>query len=288
MRNVNLVRAHPDLDRDGREDKLETNRPVADGSALPEPPVQPEPAAPIEPSVRLEPYQDSRRQVIDDTLTRLADPDSLPGQAAYKTLVVYTGERNAALIQAAVSEHSAPAVQAATAATADLVGQYRLAGLGDAEVLAAFQAGQAAMALRDMTATPLTEAQLAAVADMVMLPQRRLTRAELAAVIGQVVAAGATDEAAVVQAVNMPISFGGQTGNVRGVMAGARAMRLAPEELARLVEMIQEGRQPAAQTELVARGYGPETVQDFVSDLAALPATLVVPQTTARATGDDE
>ena len=288
VRNVNLVRAHPDLDRDGREDKLETNRPVADGSSLPEPPVQPEPAAPIEPSVRLEPYQDSRRQMIDDTLTHLADPDSLPGQAAYKTLVVYTGERNAALIQAAVAEHSAPAVQTATAATADLVTQYRTEGLGDAAVLAAFQGGQAAAAIREATATPLTEGQLAAVADMVMLPQRRLTRAELAAVIGQVVAAGATGEEAVSQAVNMPISFGGQTGNVRGVMAGARAMRLTPEELARLAEMIQEGLREAAQTELVARGYRPETVQDFVSDLAALPATLVVPQTSAPLTGEEE
>jgi hypothetical protein len=169
--STSLSRSGQVLDRDGHfdfaqrrlEDKYETAQ-----------------AAPTQPTstgtVRLEPYQDSRRQVIHDTLARLEDPHSLAGQAAYKTLVVYTGERNAGLIQAAVNQHTATAVQEATAATADLVAQYRDQEMGDDAVLAAFQSGEAAAAIREASATPLSDEQLSAVADMVLLPQRRLTR----------------------------------------------------------------------------------------------------------------
>jgi hypothetical protein len=290
MQNVNIVSAATDpsasstslsrsgqvLDRDGHfdfaqrrlEDKYETAQ-----------------AAPTQPTstgtVRLEPYQDSRRQVIHDTLARLEDPHSLAGQAAYKTLVVYTGERNAGLIQAAVNQHTATAVQEATAATADLVAQYRDQEMGDDAVLAAFQSGEAAAAIREASATPLSDEQLSAVADMVLLPQRRLTRTELVTVIGREAAAGAAHEQAIAQAIGLPIGFGGQTGNVRGVMAGARTMNLSPAELARLAEMIQDGLRDVVQAELVGRGYRPDLVRDFVSDTAALPSTVVVPQSTS-------
>ena len=81
-------------------------------------------------------------------------------------------------------------MQEAAAATANLVTQYRTQGMDDAAVLAAFQSGEAAAAIREATAaqdspTPLTDAQLSAVADMVLLPQRRLTRTELVGVIGR-------------------------------------------------------------------------------------------------------
>lgn len=263
VQNVNIVSAAPDLDRDGREDKYETTQSAPSGT------------------VRLEPYQESRRPVIHDILTRLEDPHSLAGQAAHKTLVVYTGENNAGLIQAAVNQHTAMAVQEATTATADLVAQYRDQGMGDAAVLAAFQSGEAATAVREAITTPLSDAQLSAVADMVLLPQRRLTRTELVTVIGQEAAAGATNEQTIVQAIGMPTGFGGQTGNVRGVMAGARAMNLSPAELVRLAEMIQDGLRDVVQAELADRGYRPEMVRDFVSDMAALPGAMVVPQSTA-------
>jgi hypothetical protein len=284
VQNVNIVSAAPDpsasstllsrsgqvLDRDGREDKYE--------SAEPEP-------APTG-TVRLEPYQESRRQVIDDTLGRLEDPQSPAGQAAYKTLQVYAGQRNTNLIQQAVDQHTAAAVQEATTATAELAAGYRARGMDDAAVLAAFQSGEATAAVRENLAAqdleaPLSDEQLGAVADMVLLPQRRFTRSELATIIGREVAAGAESEQAVVDAIGSPVGFGGQTGNIRGVMAGARAMTLLPAEMARLADMIQDGLRDAVQAELAGRGYRPEVVQDFVSDLAALPGAVVVPQTTA-------
>ncbi|MCZ7673905.1 MAG: hypothetical protein M5U34_45655 [Chloroflexi bacterium] len=69
VQNVNIVSAAPDLDRDGLEDKYETTTaaPVSSASTG---------------TVRLEPYQESRRQVVHDTLARLEDPHSLAGQAS--------------------------------------------------------------------------------------------------------------------------------------------------------------------------------------------------------------
>ncbi len=270
-RSTLLSRSGQVLDRDGQEDKYETPHAGQTGANR------------LEPVIRLEPYQEARRQVIHDTLARLAEPQSLAGQAAHKTLVHYTGTHNAALIETAVAQHSVTAVQEATAATADLVAQYRQQGLSDAAQLAAFQSGEATTAIRETSATPLSDEQLAAVADMVLLPQRRLTRAELVAVIGQEAAAGATGEQAVAQAIGIPVGFGGQTGNVRGVLAGAQAMQLSPADLARLAEMIQDGLRDMVQVELVDRGYPATQVHTFISDMAALPGSLVVPQTTAVA-----
>ncbi|MCA9999851.1 MAG: hypothetical protein KDE56_29010, partial [Anaerolineales bacterium] len=242
-------------------------------------------------TIRLEPQQPGRAQVIHDTLAQLAEPESPAGQAAQKTLVVYTGQHNARLIQSAVTQHSAAAVQAAAEATTTVVNQYRRRGVPDADVLAAFQSGEAAAAIQETTAaqgspTPLTEAQLSAVADMVLLPQRRISRAELVSVIGQEAAAGAADEQSILQALGMgptviPSGFGGQTGNVRGVLAGAQAMNLSPADLTRLAEMIQDGLRDVVQTELADRGYQPEMVRHFVSELVALPGAMVVPQSTA-------
>ncbi|MBE2224681.1 MAG: hypothetical protein IAF02_24285, partial [Anaerolineae bacterium] len=157
----------------------------------------------------------------------------------------------------------------------------RQQGLSDAEQLAAFQGGEANATLRATLDTPLLDEQLSAVADMILLPQRRLTRPELAVVIGQEAAAGATSEQAVVEALGMPVGFGGQTGNVRGVLAGARTMQLSPADLARLAEMIQDGLRETVQQELVGRGYQTAQVSSFISDMAALPAAMIVPQSTA-------
>jgi hypothetical protein len=199
---------------------------------------------------------------------------------------MYTGQGNADLIEAAVSQHTAASVQAATMATADLVSTYRAEGLDDAALLATFQQGTARAALREQHETPLSDDQLAAVADMVLLPQRRLSRTELVSVIGQEAAAGAADEQPIIQALGIgptvvASGFGGQTGNVRGVLAGAQAMNLSPAELARLAEMIQDGLRDRVQAELANRGYRPEMVRNFVSDMAALPGAMVVPQSTA-------
>ncbi|MGH2537100.1 MAG: hypothetical protein ACRDHL_06880, partial [Candidatus Promineifilaceae bacterium] len=237
-------------------------------------------------AVRLETTDESRRQTIQTVLERLQEPDSLSGQAAYQTLVTFTGEGNAGLLQAAVAQHSAAAVQEAATATADLVAQHRAQQVSDAGILRAFQSGDATAAVREVlaahgAAAPLSDTQLGAVADMVLLPQRRLTRRELATVIGEQVAAGATSEQAVADALGLPVNFGGQMGAIRGVMAGAAAMSLSPDELARLADLIRAGLRDAARAELTGRGHRPELVHTFVSDLAALPGVMLVPQTTA-------
>ena len=276
VQNVNIVSTAPDLDHDGREDKYETNR-----VATPR-------------NIYLEPINDARREVMQTTIEHLQEPDSVAGQAALQTLVVYTGQNNADLIQEAVGQHRVTAVQEATTATADLVAQYQAQGMNETGILTAFQSGEAAAAIREAliaqdAPTPLSDAQLSAVADMVLLPQRRLTRTELVTVIGRQVVAGATNEHAVAQAVGSPIGFAGQTGNIRGVMAGARGMNLSPADLARLAELIRDGLRETAQDDLIGRGHQPAQVRELVTDLAALPGAMVLPQSTAvgaSATGD--
>ncbi|MCP5012417.1 MAG: hypothetical protein GY942_20755, partial [Aestuariibacter sp.] len=150
--------------------------------------------------------------------------------------------------------------------------------------LAAFQSGEAGTAIRDTQAQQgqemlLSEDQLTAVADMVMLPQRSLTRTELVTVIGQQVVSGAANERAVAAAIGSPVGFGGQTGSIRGVMAGAQTMNLSPEDLARIADLIRDGLRDVAQQELISRGGQPQAVRELVSDMTALPAAMIVPQT---------
>jgi hypothetical protein len=236
--------------------------------------------------VRLEPLSPERRQTFDELVSRLAEPETPGGAAAYRMLRHDAGARNAALLQTAVAEQGATAVQETATAVAGLSARYEAAGMSDEAQLTAFQDGTALAALRAETETPLTDDQVTAVADLVLRPQRYLPRAELAAVIGQEAATGAGDEQAVVAALGMPIGFGGQTGVVRGVLAGAQEMNLSPLELARLAEMIEEGVREQVLAELTRRGQRPEQACQLVTDLAALPGALVVPQSTGiRPTG---
>jgi hypothetical protein len=155
-----------------------------------------------------------------------------------------------------VDQHSAGAVQAAAAAIGEMAGHYREQGLADAAILETFQSGRATEAFRQTMATPLSEAQLAAVADMVLLPQRRLSRSELVAVIGREAAAGAVSEQAIMEAIGSPVGFGGQTGNVRGVLAGARDLNLSPAELSRLADLISDGLRETANRSWPAAATG--------------------------------
>lgn len=231
--------------------------------------------------IRLQPVQASRRRLINDLLARLADADAPTAQTAQQTLVTYTGTRNAAQVQTAVRQHGQAAVQQAATATADLFVQYRQQERDGAAILTAFQSGEAAAAVRETTETPLAAAQLAAVADMVLLPQRQLTRPQLAAVIGRQAAAGAESEQAVIEALEMPVDFGPQTGAVRGVLDGARQLTLSPADLARLAALIQDGLREQAQAQLHARGAAPQQAHALLNEMAALPEIITVPQTTA-------
>ncbi|NLF65311.1 MAG: type IV secretion system protein, partial [Chloroflexi bacterium] len=274
VQDVRLVERGLDLDHDGREDKYETSGAQPAGRGV----------------VSLQLPDPGREAATSGLIGRLADGASPAGHAAYQALVTHAGPHNAGLLRQAVSAHGADAVQAAAEATAAMVAEYRRQGLGDAEILTAFQSGDAATVLRSTVDTPLADAELSAVADLVLLPERRLTRAQLASVIGAQVAAGSPTVEGVQAAIGSPVHFGGQTGNIRGVIAGAQALQLAPEELARLAEQIAAGLREAVQAELLQAGHRPEVVHPFVSSLAALPAAVTVPQTTATpvARNDEE
>jgi len=235
------------------------------------------------PAIRLAPHSEARQQQFQAIVARLSAPDTPAGKVAQQTLLFQAGPQNSALLSSAVNQHTAEAVQQAVTAAAAQLAAYRAEGLNDAEIFSAFQGGTALEVIREQSNTPLSDPQLTAVADMVLLPQRRLTRGELAQAIGQVAMANQTaNEQDVVAAIGSAVGFGGQTGTIRGVLAGARELRLSPADLARLVEMIQAGLQGKAQAELTSSGYRPERVRELLGDLAALPGSLVVPQTTTK------
>lgn len=241
------------------------------------------PATVSAPAIRLAPHSEARQQQFQAIVARLSAPDTPAGKAAQQTLLFQAGPQNSALLSSAVNQHTAEAVQQAVTAAAAQLAAYRAEGLNDAEILSAFQGGAALEVIREQSNTPLSDPQLTAVADMVLLPQRRLTRGELAQAIGEAAAANqSATEQDVAAAIGSPVGFAGQTGTIRGVLAGARELRLSPADLARLVEMIQAGLQAKAQAELTSSGYRPELVREFIGDLAALPGSLVVPQTTAK------
>lgn len=232
-------------------------------------------------SILLQAPSASRETALVEAVGRLQNPVSPAGRAAHEALVTYTGERNAGLVRQAVAAHGAIAVQDALAATSAMVAEYQRQGLNDAGILNTYQQGQASAALRATMDSALSDEQLAAVADMVLLPRRQVTRTELARAIGEQVAAGDATVDGLQHALGSPVHFGGQTGNMRGVIAGARALQLSPEELAQLAEFIREGLWQDAQRQLLERGHSAERVHTFIADLSGLPTVMSVPQSTA-------
>lgn len=230
------------------------------------------------PLVALEDHTPERQQMLNTTITRLVSEEATFRQAAQGLIARFTGQDNADQIATAARQHGAEAVQEATATIGDLANYYRERGRDNAGVLATFQSGEGIEMLRERLETPLSDDQLAALTDMVLLPRRQLSRPELAQAIGQIAADPHADEQAVAERLSMPVGFGSQTGSVRGVLAGARAMDLTPEEMTRLAQMIQEGLREAVLAELIERGRQPEAARNFIGDLRALPESMIVPQ----------
>jgi hypothetical protein len=230
------------------------------------------------PQVALEAHTPERQQMLNTTITRLVSEEETFRQAAQGLIARFTGQDNAGQIATAARQHGAEAVQEATATIGDLVDYYRVRGRDNAGVLATFQSGEGIEAVRGRLETPLSDEQLAALTDMVLLPRRQLSRPELARAIGQIAPDPHADEQAVAERLSMPVGFGSQTGSVRGVLAGAREMGLRPEEMTRLAEMIQEGLREAVLAELIEGGSRPEAARNFIGDLAALPESMIVPQ----------
>ncbi|MCB8975805.1 MAG: hypothetical protein H6657_00050 [Ardenticatenaceae bacterium] len=230
------------------------------------------------PSFHLEPFTEARQQAVQQLVARLADP--MPaGRTARQALVFHVGQVNADRLQTAVQHHGVEAVQQAITAAGDLVAHYRANQLDDAAIFTEFQQGRAAESIREQTNTPLLADQLAAVADMLLLPQRRVTRQELAGLIGRSVADGAVNEQPILAELNTPVHFGGQTGLIRELVNETRQLALSPEVLASLVALIEQGLRPQAQQALVGRGVAATDVELLLANLAALPQTLIMPQT---------
>jgi hypothetical protein len=231
------------------------------------------------PLVALEDHTPERQQMLNTTITRLVAEEATFRQAAHGLIARFTGQDNADQIATAARQHGTEAVQAATATIGDLVDHYRTTrGRDNAGVLATFQSGEGIEMLRERLETPLSDEQLAALTDVVLLPRRQLSRPELARAIGQTAVEPDSSEQEVALRLSMPVGFGSQTGSVRSVLAGARAMGLTPEEMTRLAQMIQDGLREAVLAELIESGRQPEAARDFTGDLAALPESLVVPQ----------
>ena len=230
------------------------------------------------PVVALEDYGHERQRLLDQTLEQLAADSETVRQAAQDLIARFTGTDNADLVATSVQQHGAAAVQAAITTVGSLVDHYRARGRDNAGVLTTFQTGEGVEMLRERLETPLSDDQIQAVTDMLLLPRRQLSRRELAHAVGQVAADPDADERAVAERLAMPVGFGSQTGDVRGVLAGAREMGLTAAEMSRLAQMIQDGLREAVLTELTARNQPETAVRTFINDLAALPEAMVVPQ----------
>lgn len=218
--------------------------------------------------------------MLAQTVARLVSDNETLRQAAHGLIARFTGTENADLVATASQQHGAEAVQAAIATIGDLVDHYRSRGRDNAGVLTTFQSGEGIEAVRERLETPLSDDQIKAVTDMLLLPRRQLSRRELARAIGKVAADpdADADEQAVATRLSLPVGFGSQTGSVRGVLTGAREMGLTAAEMGRLAQMIQDGLREAVLTELTARNQPEATARSFISDLSALPEAMVVPQ----------
>ena len=186
-------------------------------------------------------------------------------------------------ITVAVQRHTAGAVQAAISATAGLVDQYRRQGLGSGQILDAFQSGQATTDLRATLQSPLSDEDLAVVADVTLQPRRRVSRANLITTIAEQAQNTDADAQTVAASLGSPVGFGGQTGNVRGVLAGTRALQLNSAEMSHLADLIGQGQRDAALNSLTQRGIPVAQARMLLADIAALPNAITLPQTTAPA-----
>jgi hypothetical protein len=229
----------------------------------------------------------TRRAAIQHTLQQVASGDATVQQAATQSLSNFVGQANAHQLGAAVRGHSAEAVTAAMDRISEVVTTYQSRAVSDADILHAFQTGEAIASVRATAATPLTDSQLAAVADTVLLPSRQLSRRDLVAVIADQAGAETSTDQSVAAAIGSPVGFGGQTGNVRGILNAARALQLSSQELAALTDQVSQGMRRTAALELVGRGAHPAVARGLVADIAALPAHFAVPQSSAAASEGD-
>ena len=246
--DVNVVSSSPDLDGDLRVDR-------AQGQTT------------------LQPQSEQWRASLAQTIGNLADPTSMAGQHSHQNLVAYTGQQNADTMQQAVTQHGGKAVQAATEATADVVAGYQSAGMDGAAIVSAFQKGDGYGQVRSRIEgdTPLSDSQLTAVADMVMLPRSEVSPAQLDQTIAATVGGGGSDRD-VAAALGVPSHFGNHTGAIRGTIQGAQEMGLSQAETAQVLTALREGLAAEVRHRLADTGATPTTINTFISDASMLPS----------------
>ncbi len=115
-----------------------------------------------------------------------------------------------------------------------------------------------------------------------MLPRRRLNRVALVDAIAAQATNPRADVDSLAASLGSPVGFGGQTGNVRGVLAGARTLNLNSADLTQLTEQIGQGLRQQALDTLTQRELPLQPARELISDIAALPAAITLPQTTRR------
>jgi len=174
-------------------------------------------------------------------------------------------------------------VQTATQATADVVAGYQTEGVDGAAILTAFQSGPGFDAVRNQIEgdTPLTDGQLTAVADMVLMPRRDVVPTQLDQTIAEVVGSGGTDREA---AATMGVAshFGQATGAIRGTIQGAQEMGLSQAETTQLLADLRQGLIADVGSTLAATGASATTINHFISDASMLPTEkFQIPQSTA-------
>lgn len=227
-------------------------------------------------------------EVMVNLVGAMDNPNRAVVRQAHAGIQEYAGPQAAATIQQAVTQHGTANVQQSINVTAELVDTFAAQGATGDQILSQFQSGGVAEIVRQQANTALTDEQIAAVADAVLMPRRVLSKADLADAIAETLQQGYTSEDALAAQIGTPTNFGGDTGAIRTVMQGAQEMQIGQKEMRRMTEQISQGLKQEVRQQLQQLGHSRLTVDEFVNGLETLPDTLQVPQTAAFRPGDVE
>ena len=232
-------------------------------------------------TILLETTSSERLAVLNAAVQQLGSDEPAQSAAAHAAFAKVAGTSHTDTLTDAIAQHAVETVQTAIAATAHLVDQYRHQSLNGAQILARFQSGQGTADLRAAQETPLSNAQLAAVADLTLLPRRKMHRADLVGTIAAHAAYPNSDATSIAASLGSPVGFGSQTGAVRGVLAGARVLQLTADDIAQLADQIGQGMRQQVLDSLTQHGLSQAQARELLSDIVALPDAITLPQTTA-------
>jgi hypothetical protein len=215
---------------------------------------------------------------MEGLITNLSEPHTWAGEHVQDTIAFYAGNATAAEMLGAVQAHGVAAVQAVAQAVTDHVTQAQADGQAGQEILTTLQQEP----FREALATPLAPKQIEAVADMVLLPKRVVTRASLLATIHDQAQSGDISDQTLAQALGSPTHFGGETGNMRALLSQFQQLQLASDTLSTLQQQTQREAWAEMQQTLQQQGMQAAEATQFIQNLTAIPRVLQIPQTTAQ------